>query len=565
MKVLNKMKSTKLSSLTIAKRLSYSFAVLAVVTLALGILGFVSGNKSSETIDRLGSVLLPGVESLQKLNVALSDITAAEEALQNDALTLDERMDVTESVEKQWSRFEKNSSAYENLELTAEEEQAWSKFLAVFNKWKTDHDIFMAYADDYIMNFSNPAQRGQVLDEMRTHFLENSKPRRKAAMAELNILTELNSNLASAEVSSALTGTVAAKILSIIGLIFGVGVAIALGYLVTRSINTSLRNIINQLNGGAEQVNASSVQLSGASQELAESTSEQAASLQETTSSLEEMSSQIKLNAENSQEAEVAMQESKPLVENGVRAMKRMSQAMEEIHASSQETSKIIKTIDDIAFQTNLLALNAAVEAARAGEAGKGFAVVAEEVRNLAQRSAEAARDTSELIQKSQSSSERGTSVATEVSENLNRIEESINSVSTLVIEISAASKEQSVGIEQMNSVMNQMDQTVQDNASASEESASAAEELSSQASELKHVVNDLVIMVGGNGREENNSGRIFQKFSKQIKGEPAVNPGLYREGFKPNAHPENNQAAVPAGHREEELLLTENDSFNGF
>lgn len=283
-----------------------------------------------------------------------------------------------------------------------------------------------------------------------------------------------------------------------IGVLIAVGGAVLFGWIMSISINGALSNIINRLSSGAEQVKSSSNQLSGSSQELAESSSEQAASLQQTTSSLEEIASQTKNTAQNAGEADRAMKETEPRVASGVEAMKRMNQAMEEIKNSSLETSKIIKTIDDIAFQTNLLALNAAVEAARAGEAGKGFAVVAEEVRTLAQRSADAARNTSELIESSQATSDRGANVAAEVSENLQKIEESVSSVGALVNEIAAAANEQRTGIEEMSTVMHEMDKVVQGNASNSEESASAAQELSSQATELNNIVSSLRGLVGG-------------------------------------------------------------------
>lgn len=286
---------------------------------------------------------------------------------------------------------------------------------------------------------------------------------------------------------------------SIIYLLLILLVAAFIVVMFSNSINNLLNRIINKIVSGSEQLNESSNQLSGASQSLAESSSEQAASLQQTTSSLEEIASQTKQTTQNVSEVEREMEtNAKPMVESGMQSMEQMIAAMERIEHSSKETSKIIKTIDDIAFQTNLLALNAAVEAARAGEAGKGFAVVAEEVRNLAQRSAEAAKNTSELIQESQTNSKEGTSHAREMGEKLKLIAESSGNVHSLVREISVATKEQQTGIEEMSTVMQEMDNTVQGNASSSEETASAAEELSSQAAEMNTIVAELQQLVGG-------------------------------------------------------------------
>lgn len=344
---------------------------------------------------------------------------------------------------------------------------------------------------------------------------------------------------------------------------------ILISWLFSNALNQTLNRIIGRLTQGAEQVQASSVQLSGASQELAESSSEQAASLEETTSSLEEMSSQIKQTAENSGLAESAMNETKPLVGNGVQAMERMTVAMDEIKESSLQTSKIIKTIDDIAFQTNLLALNAAVEAARAGEAGKGFAVVAEEVRNLAQRSAEAAKNTSELIQQSQESSEKGSGVASEVSEYLKQIEESVLNVSTLVVEISAASKEQATGIQEMSTVMSQMDNVVQGNASASEESAGSAEELSSQATELQGVIQELQALVG-RAKAAYSAGSQEQSSVYQEKAKASFRPANGQGGKESKRRQSSGKVAarsVSAAHDDEarELIPFDEDDFSGF
>ncbi|KMQ50535.1 methyl-accepting chemotaxis protein II [Chitinispirillum alkaliphilum] len=259
-----------------------------------------------------------------------------------------------------------------------------------------------------------------------------------------------------------------------------------------------LETVINGLSRGSEQVSSASGQVSASSQQMAEGANEQASSLEEVSSSLEESSSMVKHNADNSSQANVLMEETKRNVIHGKEAILKVNSVIAEIKQSSDQTAKIVKTIDEIAFQTNLLALNAAVEAARAGDAGKGFAVVAEEVRNLAQRSAEAAKNTAALIENSHKNAEQGVNVSAEASEAVENISKSAQKVAGLISEIAAASKEQAQGIDQINTAVAQMDNVTQNNASNAEESASASEELSAQARELNDMVEVLVSIVNG-------------------------------------------------------------------
>ncbi|HGE72514.1 TPA: HAMP domain-containing protein [Candidatus Poribacteria bacterium] len=273
------------------------------------------------------------------------------------------------------------------------------------------------------------------------------------------------------------------------------------------SINSafeSLENTISQVSVSSNQVASASEQIATGSQSLAESASEQASSLEEISSSLEELSSMAKQNADNASQAKNLSQEASNSAKAGNKAMEDMTNAIGKIKESSDETAKIIKTIDEIAFQTNLLALNAAVEAARAGEAGKGFAVVAEEVRNLAQRSASAAKNTSDLIQQATSNADEGVKISEEVVKTFNEITQNINKVNDLIAEISAASTEQSQGISQINTAVADMDKLTQSNAANSEESSSAAQELSAQAAELQNLISRFKL--SGNGHRKTES-----------------------------------------------------------
>jgi methyl-accepting chemotaxis protein len=271
-----------------------------------------------------------------------------------------------------------------------------------------------------------------------------------------------------------------------------------LGILIRKSIIRPINMIINGLNDSAEQVSASSVQLSSTSQTLAQKTGEQASSLEETSSSMEEMASMTKQNATNANEAASLIEEMKTVVSKADQAMTKLTHSMNEINQASADTSKIIRTIDEIAFQTNLLALNAAVEAARAGDAGKGFAVVAEEVRNLAMRTAQAAKNTEGLIEGTIVKVQDGSKMVTMSNETFIQVSQSAVKVSGLVFEIVTASKEQAKGIDQINQAINEMGIITQESAANAEESASAAMELDNHSCKMQSIVTELTHLVNG-------------------------------------------------------------------
>jgi len=265
-----------------------------------------------------------------------------------------------------------------------------------------------------------------------------------------------------------------------------------------RALNARFATLVATLTENSDTCASAAGQVSAASQSLAEGASEQAASLEETGASLEELSSMTKHNAENAQKANALAQQTRQAADRGVADTQSMNTAMQEIKASSDDITKIIKTIDEIAFQTNILALNAAVEAARAGEAGMGFAVVAEEVRHLAQRSAQAAKETTAKIEGAIAKTAQAVQISGTVAATLDDIVTKVRQVDELVAEVSSATRQQDQGITEINTSVGQMDKVTQSTAAAAEEGAASAEELNAQAMVMKEAVVELVQLVGG-------------------------------------------------------------------
>ena len=332
--------------------------------------------------------------------------------------------------------------------------------------------------------------------------------------------------------------------MQILLVLIGVALAASLGLWTVMGgrIGRKLSAFTTHMQGASDEVASAAGEVSGASQSLAEGASEQAASIEETSASLEEMASMTKQNADHANQADALMKDANATIAKANSTMDRMTESMTTITQTGEETQKIVKTIDEIAFQTNLLALNAAVEAARAGEAGAGFAVVADEVRNLAMRAAEAAKSTSSLIEESVRQIKEGAELVDVTNKAFDEVAVQAEKVTHLVGEIAAASTEQAQGIDQVNTAVTEMDRVVQQNAATAEESASASEEMNAQAEQMKAMVNELVAYIEG-GAAPSQSAEAYSerpgwagKFQARKKAGASA-PASSRQGSQ-EAHP---------------------------
>lgn len=409
-----------------------------------------------------------------------------------------------EMIQNRTDSVEGNLQMFEEIGLNEEEKDQLN---AVRDVWKAYTASNLSVADT-ALNAAKIREGGEdrwsLNQAARENEREEAGPKFPPAIAAATTMLNVCDNVAKGLYKDSVNTYKSSFLFLTILVLTGVGGGITLGVLISTKVTRLFRALLEGLTEGADQISSASGQISSSSKSVAQGANEQAASLEATSSSMEEMSSMVKQNADNAREAAQLSTLCTGSAEKGNQSVSEMNNAMKEINASSKKIADIIKVIDGIAFQTNLLALNAAVEAARAGEHGKGFAVVAEEVRNLAQRSANAAKDTASLIQDSVQKADVGANLAERCGGVLQEIVTSVKKVANLINEIAAASQEQSQGITQVSSSLNEMENITQQNASSAEETASASHQLSAQAKNLMVLVDKVAAEIDGTNEKIN-------------------------------------------------------------
>lgn len=552
------------NNMKISAKLISGFVVVALITAIVGFIGFYNMNQTDKKYTSLyqeygvplGDIANASI-NFHQIRVELRNIVIEENVEKRDA--------IKQKINKYYDAMNQSLDIFEDSLQTKEGKEIYAKLKVALENYKPLQDSII-----------NDAMDGKMQEAITVIQADSSAKVVVEVMNNINELFKLkdeNGKILSEQYTKESQNT---NFIVIIIVVIGVALAVVLGIVISRIIskpiiklvevadkvaegdlnveieyNTrdeigmlaeafrtmtdNLNEVMSNISVAAEQVSAGSTQLSDSSVALSQGATEQASSIAELSASIEEIASQTRVNAENAREANKITETTKTSAMVGNDHMKEMLNAMADINDASMNISKIIKVIDDIAFQTNILALNAAVEAARAGQHGKGFAVVAEEVRNLAARSSNAAKETTAMIEGSIKKSEGGTKIANETASALDKIVGGIADVAELIGRISIASDEQAAGIEQINQGILQVTTVVQTNSATSEESAAASEELASQAVLLEDQVarfkvrkqnKNIVSEYNPNQSHENKSRKGSDAFVEKEKNMKKINLG---------------------------------------
>jgi len=548
-----------LKNLSIKSRLIFVIAFLSVLLVGIGVLGMASLNITNASLKRVYEDRVVALGQLERVSALINknqilvgeSVSGQLSAFPEDVSVVDKNVAEIRRVMEEINALLK---AYTATKLTAEEAKLVEELSAIRLKYGRD-GLQPALAALAGHDFQ---QAGEILQgSMR----ESYPPVRAVAEA----LVQLQLKAAKQEFEAAQSRYVMVRNVAIIVMLAGVLLAALVGYWLIRAItvplneavrvaesvaagdltqtievrsqdetgqlmkamknmNDSLVNIVGQVRTGTDTIAHATREIATGNLDLSSRTEEQAASLEETASSMEELTSTVKQNAENARQANQLVGATSEVAVKGGRVVGQVVDTMASIKDSSRKISDIIGVIDGIAFQTNILALNAAVEAARAGEQGRGFAVVASEVRNLAQRSAGAAKEIKALIEDSVGKVDAGGKLVDEAGKTMDEIVTSVKRVTDIMSEIAAASQEQSAGIEQVNQTIGQMDDVTQQNSALVEEAAAAAESLQDQAGKLAEAVS-VFRLEGGAYRPQSEQPALDNRAAARPKPAPRAAP----------------------------------------